>query len=217
MEASFEMKPPKYSTEGWLGEKIQAVQSKVAELVNSNKEKVKSELQVALTAAVSDIQAQVAKDYPYIRFESNYTYVADDRSEGSWSTTRAYPIGHVAASVTGGVGFSIGGEVGLGVAVTVPAALYGKLVGKIEIKTPGSVDHLPPKTKPSLKVSTEPSYDLTYSFEMDAKLGFTIVVGKSHTVTIPSNKAVSATLDAGKGYLLYPAKDDKSYDRNCGE
>lgn len=214
VKQSFQISPPAYSTTGWAQDLINKVQEKVTQILNEVKDNVIRQMDSAANKCVDDIQAEVAKLSPNIRFSGLYTFQKNAPDVGSWSDLSKYPVGPHTLSIKGGAGFKLAGTVGLGVEVTVPTELKGSLTGMAKLTTPASVLSYPPKGNRSLKVSTETAVDVTAAFEIEVKVGFTLVAGSSITVTVPGKDA-SATLDAGKGLLLYPEKKEESYDPIC--
>lgn len=214
VKQTLEISPPTYSTDGWAQDLIKKVEARIKEILNEVKDAVIRELNKAAQAAIAEIQGELAKITPNIRYSGQYTYEKRNRTEGSWSGLGKSPIGPHTLMVKGGAGFKLDGTVGLGVEVTIPTELKGTLTGPAKLTTPNSVFTYAPRNKPSLKVSTEPVVDVTSSFEVEVKAGFTLVGGGSITVGIPIGD-VQATLNAGSGQLLYPERKTETYNPVC--
>lgn len=214
VKQTFAISPPTYSTEAWAQELIKKVEARVKEILNEVKNAVVSEMDTAAKNAVDKIEQDLAKLSPAIRFSGQYTYETRNRSDGSWGALGKSPTGPHTLMVKGGAGFKLAGTVGLGVAVTVPTELKGTLTGTAKLTNPNNVFTYPPKNKPALKVSTEPVVDVTASFEVEVKAGFTLVGGGSVTVGVPIDD-VGATLNAGSGQLLFPEKKTETYKPVC--
>lgn len=214
VKASLEIPPPKYSTAGWSEELTKQVDTRVRELANEAKDNVISEVDKSAQEAIDKIQGAIANVSPVIRFSGLYTYQKNNRQTGSWGALSKTPIAPNTLTVKGGAGFRLDGTVGLGVEVTMPVELKGTLSAVAKLTTPQGVNAYPPISTPNLRVSTEPVVDVTATFDVEVKVGVTIVSGAGITVGVPM-KHVYAYLDAGQGHLLFPKKVEERYPPNC--
>lgn len=217
VKASLQLSPPKRpSTTGWTEEKLKELEDFITAEINKQKDKFIAEVAKTALSFANDFHAATAKLTPNIGFKGGYSYEEDEKATGTWSGLAAEPLGICTATGRAGLSVDIMGAAGFGIEVLIPARFDAQLHGTVDFQNPtGTTPTVyQPANTPSVSLSTDGTWVLTVGGTVQLQAGLALTIGGDLTARFP-NGTTRATLDAGKGHLLFPLKKEVVYSPVC--